>query len=116
MEERPVRTFYRATKRNPPSDSDYLTHQEKRGDPKPDLPEHVRRSWDALSFYDSVEGIKHQMQLVPAIGKFIARYDIPDGVGITWEQTHPPGHYDIRGDKEVLKKYLVDCVAYVADD
>jgi hypothetical protein len=31
VEERPVRTFYRATKRYPPTDKDYLTRQERQG-------------------------------------------------------------------------------------
>jgi hypothetical protein len=116
VEKRTVKTFCRATKRNPPTGKDYVTRQDRQGDPPPGVDEETQRSWDALSFYDSIEGIKGQIRLVPSIGKFIARYDIPEGVGITWEETSPPGHYDIRGDAEEIAQYLVDCVAYVADE
>jgi hypothetical protein len=102
------RSFYRAVKSNPPADRDYVTPQERRGDPPPHLSDEERRSWDALSFYDTKEGVRHQARLIPAIGKFVARYDIPHNVGITWEQTIAPGHYDIRGDKDVLKSCLTD--------
>ena len=44
------------------------------------------------------------------LGNMIVRYDIPDGSGITWEQSGEPGHYDLRGDAEELKHYLADVV------
>jgi hypothetical protein len=113
--ERPVKTFYRATKRYPPTDKDYLTRQERQGNPPPNVPQEVRDSWDALSFYDTFEGIERQIRLVPAIGRHIVRYDIPEGSGITWNETQPPGHFDIRGDKELLKQCLVDRVGYIED-
>lgn len=115
MEVRPVKTFYRATKRCPPTDKDFVTRQERQGDPPPGTPEEVRASWDALSFYDTIEGIKWQIRQLPAIGQHIARYDIPEGIGITWTATSPPGHFDLRGDMGVLKECLVDCVGYVDD-
>jgi hypothetical protein len=103
-----VYSFYRAVKSNPPTDRDYLTPQERRGDPPSHLGEIERRSWDALSFYDTKDGVRQQARLIPAIGKFIARYDIPLDAGITWEQTIAPGHYDIRGDRGMLKRCLTD--------
>ena len=115
VEDRPAKRFYRATKRFPPTDKDYITRQERLGDPPQDIPEGVRKSWDACSVFDSVEALERQIREVPAIGRHMCRYDIPDNVGITWEETDPPGHYDLRGDKAVLKKYLVDRVGYVDD-
>ena len=115
MEERPARDFYRATKRYPPTDKDYVTRQERLGDPPEDLAEEVRTSWDALSFFASVETLEQQIREIPAIGRYMCHYRIPEGVGITWEETTPPGHFDVRGDKEVLKECLVDCVGYVDD-
>jgi hypothetical protein len=47
------------------------------------------------------------------LGNHIVRYDIPDGSGITWEQSGEPGHFDVRGDKEELKGDLADFVAHV---
>ena len=115
MAERPVKTFYRACKTNPPTDKDFVTRQERQGDPPPGTSEEVRESWDALSFYDTVEGMERQIRRVPAIGRHIFRFDIPEGVGITWTETHPPGHFDLRGDKEILKQYLAGHVGYVDD-
>lgn len=115
MAERPVKTFYRATKRFPPTDKDYVTRQERQGDPPPEVSREIRESWDALSFYDSLEGIERQIRRVPAIGRHIVRYDIPDGIGITWTETQPPGHFDIRGDKELLKQCMVDRVGYIEE-
>ena len=46
-------------------------------------------------------------------GTYIVRYEIPEGVGITWEETLEPGHYDLQGDKDVLKSCLADFVAEV---
>lgn len=99
-----VRTLYRAVKKNPPSEKDYITRQERTGDPPPDCPPEVRRSWDALSFYNTPEGVRKQAAIVPAIGRFVARYDIPEGIGITFEETVEPGHFDVRGEKEILKR------------
>jgi hypothetical protein len=115
VEGRSVRTFYRATKRNPPTDKDYVTRQERQGDPPPSVSDEIRESWDALSFYDSIEGIEQQIRRVPAIGRHIFRYDIPEGIGVTWKETSPPGHYDIRGNKERIKQCLVGYVGYVDD-
>jgi hypothetical protein len=83
-------------------------------------PDHLnteqRAPWDALSFYDSVEGVRQQAREVPGIGKYIVRYDIPEGVGITWTPSLGPGHDDIRGDKETLKRCLTNEVLPVEDE
>lgn len=50
---------------------------------------------------------------LPALGKFIARYDVPADAGVVWEQTVAPGHYDIRGDKEIIKRCLSDHIVPV---
>ncbi|MGH2616744.1 MAG: hypothetical protein ACRDJC_16035 [Thermomicrobiales bacterium] len=115
MEARPARIFYRATKRYPPTNKDYITRQERLGDPPEDEDEEVRKSWDALSFFDSVEALEQQIREIPAIGRHMCRYRIPENAGITWEASGNPGHFDLRGDKEVLKECLVDCVGYVDD-
>lgn len=113
MDDKPVRSFYRVAKRYPPDDRSYETSQEKRGDPPSEYPEEVKRSWDALSSWDSEEGARQAAVAAPRIGKVIVRYDIPEESGITWEQSMHPGHYDLRGDKEELKRYLTDVVAEV---
>ncbi len=110
---RPARTFYRVTKTNPPTDKDYVTRFERLGEPPADLPADVKRSWYAFSAFDSVEGAREQALQVRGIGRYIFRYDIPEGCGVTWEQTLGPGHYDLRGDKEVLKRCVTGFVSDV---
>lgn len=43
------------------------------------------------------------------------RYDIPDDASVIYTFTPEiaEGHYDLRGDKEELKRYLTDFVADV---
>jgi hypothetical protein len=112
VEDRPKKTFYRACKTNPPTDKDYVLLFERKGHPSPELPEELRASYYAFSAYDSVAGLKEQIRQIPGMGRHIFRYDIPEGSGITWKQTLGPGHYDLFGDKEDLKRYLV---GYVGD-
>ena len=41
-------------------------------------------------------------------GNLIVRYDIPEGRGVTWEQgRRDPHHYDLYGDRDELRRYLV---------
>lgn len=116
MDERPVKTFYRAIKTIPPTDKDYVLLFERKGHPSPDLPEEVRNSYYAFSAYDNITGLQEQARRIRGMGRHIYRYDIPEGAGIVWKQTIAPGHYDLWGDKETLKQYLVGYVCDVWDD
>jgi hypothetical protein len=116
VEQRAVTTFYRACKTNPPTDKDYQLLFERKGHPSPDLPEDVRQSYYAFSAYDTVAGLKAQIRQIRGMGRHIFRYDIPQGSGMTWKQTLAPGHYDLWGDKEELKQYLVGYVGDAWDD
>lgn len=116
MEERPKNTFYRACKSNPPTDKDYVLLVERKGTPPPDLPEEVRQSYHAFSAYDTIAGLKAQIRQIRGMGRHIFRYDIPEDAGIQYKQTLYPGHYDLTGDKEELKKYLVGYVCDAWDD
>lgn len=106
MEEGPLHTFYRVAKRDQPTDHEYLTPQDKLGSPPEDAPEDKKRSWDALSAFDTEDGARRQAKQFTHLGGKIARYDVPAGAGIAWEQSGEPGHFDLRGDKEELKHYL----------
>lgn len=103
-----VRSFYRAVKKYPPADRDYLTPRDRRGDPPEQFTEEQKRSWDALSAFDTEEGVRWQHALLPApgIGKYVVRYDIPEGSGVFWEETLEPGHYDLRGDFVAIRRNL----------
>jgi hypothetical protein len=104
--QRPVRSFFRVARRYPPDDHSYLTPQDKLGDPPADAPEERKRSWDALSAFDNEEGARRQARQFTHLGNLIVRYDIPEDSGITWEPSGEPGHVDLRGDREELKRYL----------
>jgi hypothetical protein len=108
-----IRSFYRVAKSYPPTEDDYRTRKDRQGDPPAHVPEAVRRSWDALSAFDSEEGARRQARRFPRLGRFIVRYDIPPGAGVSFEQTLGPGHYDLRGDKFELHRYLADFVVEV---
>ncbi len=101
-----ARSFYRVAKKYPPDDTEYLTPQELGRKQRPGLTEEQKRSCDAMSSWDSEAGARRIGQMFPKSGTLIVRYDIPEGSGIQWEQTIEPGHYDLRGDKEELKRYL----------
>lgn len=73
----------------------------------------MRRSWDALSAFDTDEGTRRQARRVPRLGRYSIRNDIPSDCNIIVEQTLGPGHYDIRGDKHELHGYLADFVAHM---
>jgi len=41
--------------------------------------------------------------------RFVARYEIPlDVTDLAWEESIEPGHYDVRGNKETLKRCLAN--------
>jgi hypothetical protein len=110
VERKSVTSFYRVSKRYPPDERSYLTPRDKLGDPPADASEEKMRSWDALSAFDTEEGARRQARMFTLLGNLIVRYDIPDESGITWEQSGEPGHFDLRGDAEELKRYLADVV------
>lgn len=106
-----MRSFYRIAKSYPPGDDEYLSLQERKGDPPVDASEDVKRSWSARSAFDDEDAARRMARKRPRLGALIVRYDIPMGAGIQWEKTLGPGHFDLRGDKEELKRYLSDFVA-----
>ncbi len=40
--------------------------------------------------------------------QYVVSFDIPDNCGVTSEPSGEPGHVDIRGDLEEVKRYLRD--------
>lgn len=103
-------TLYRSARNTPPSDREYRSPLDKGKVLRPELPDHVKEGWDALSSWDTEEGARRAAVEAATrntnLGAYIVRYDIPDGVGVTWKQSGEPGHYELRGDKEVLKGCL----------
>ena len=92
---------------------DYTTASERRrgAPPPPYVPPERHRSWyQGYSAYDTPEAAaRPAMKMRGKLGDLIVRYDIPEGVGITWEPVpgdEDSGHFDLFGDKDVLKRYL----------
>ena len=68
-----------------------------------------QRTLDGLSAFDDLGEAIEQGRRIPQLGRFVVRYDIPEGGGITWEQSGKnPHHFDLFGDKDVLKRCLTD--------
>lgn len=99
--------LYRAATRHPPRNSEYRTYADRGRALPGDATEDHRRSWDALSAWDTVEGAREAAVDMES-ARCIVCYDIPDNSGVTYEASGAPGHYDMRGDLEGLKRYLTE--------
>ena len=105
-DERRVRSFFRVAKSYPPTDADYRTQRDLRGDPPPDLTEEELWSWDAFSAFDTEADARRRGRRFRRLGTHVVRYDIPAGSGIEWSKTFAPGHFDLKGDQTELHRYL----------
>ena len=106
METTGRKTLYRLTQKFPPSAADYKTQQAKGRVPAPDATDDDRRSWDALSAWDTEAGARKVSEVLRS-ARWIVRYHIPDTApGVRYESSPPLGHFDIRGDMEELDGYL----------
>jgi len=105
-----ARSFYRIVKHDPPNRRDFLSNRATRGEPRPDLPIHLRRLWDGLSVHDSLEQARRQAREAPWLGTRIAVLVVPEGAeaGLRWERTIPnnPGHYTLWGDPDDLLRQV----------
>ena len=107
--ERTFYRFYRVAKSVPPPDDAYLTPRERGRKPRAGASAADQRSLDGFSAFDDLGEAIEQGRRIPQLGRFVVRYDIPEGGGITWEQSGKnPHHFDLLGDKDVLKRCLTD--------
>jgi len=104
------RTFYRIIVAETPTRDDFLSHAAKRKpcyskDPR------VRRSWDAVSVFETEDQARRKATEFPRLGAYIAELEVPDVGPIIYERTfETPGHYDLRGEPD----QLLACVVRVA--
>jgi hypothetical protein len=115
LSDRPnIKSIYRIARTFPPGDDEYLTARQRYGSPAPQSSDAVKRSWDGLSAYDSLDRARRKAkQLKGRFGSLIVRYDIPEGSGITWEASFGGGHHDLFGNVAELKHFLTDEVTAV---
>lgn len=112
MKEKNTRSFYLVSRHFPPTNRAYRTPQDKGKRMPAGLSEEQQRSWAALSLWSTEEGARRAAlqarQAGKNLGDIIVRFDVPAGMGITWQETIEPGHFDLKGDLKALKNYLAD--------
>ena len=86
-------TFYRIVRTNPPTLADFCSDRVAgRRQPPPAL----RHLWEGFSAFDTEEGARRMAQRFPAIGAFVAAFEVPDEPGFRAERTlSTPGHYTV---------------------
>ena len=100
-----TKRLYRAAERHPPYDREYRPPA-LRNRPLPEnATDGQRRSWDALSAWDTPEGAINASRTMRSASCIVC-YDIPENCGVVYEPSGDPGHFDIRGDYEELKRYV----------
>jgi hypothetical protein len=100
-----TKRLYRAAERFPPADREYRPPAVRGRQLPPDASEETRRSWDALSAWDTLEAAM-AVARKSVSARYVVWFDIPDGCGVTCEPSGAPGHFDIRGDLQALKQYV----------
>lgn len=96
------RSFFRLVKSWPPTLRDYRTKHDKWGLPPAGLTEEERIGWFGLSSYDPEDGAREQARTNPGLGRYIARYDIPQSSGIECTKTFGRGHWTLSGPADEL--------------
>jgi hypothetical protein len=59
-----------------------------------------------LSFSDSEEAARRRGEQSTHLGNKIIRYDIPEGIGVIWDEPDDEGHVNVWGDKEIIRNCL----------
>jgi len=117
VDDQPGRFFYRVTRRVPPEADFYKLAIDKYPVKPDDVTDEDYATWDAWSFYDSEEGARRIGTARTNLGNRIVRFKIPAGAGLTWDESDDDGHQNVRGDRDVLERYLDrTCVAAVKGD
>jgi hypothetical protein len=108
-----VPVFYRIVQNNPPTQSDF-TSNEARGTPAPNQRSETRRLWRGVSVFATESQARSKARQFPALGRYIARLDLPETAPLVWERTlrNSRGHHTLWGEPQALLA-LVTVVASV---
>ena len=99
--------FYRIVRTNPPTETYFLSHR-ARGIPLRQDTLELRRSWEGVSVYDSVERVRRIVARFPRIGAFIAEVRVEAGDPVEFAQTgDDPPHYDLWAEPRELLALVV---------
>ncbi|MGH2583601.1 MAG: hypothetical protein ACRDJE_01660 [Dehalococcoidia bacterium] len=100
-------TFYRIIKAEEATMEDFLSHK-ARGIPLRKDTSELRRSWEGVSVYDTLDTAREIVRRFPRIGRFIAVLEIAEGDLVRYEQTgDDPNHYDLWGDPRDMLRAVV---------
>ena len=83
-----ARTFYRVVKTDPPTLTDF-TSNAARGRPVRGNDPETRRLWDGLSVYATEAQARAKARQLPALGRYVARLELPAGAPVRVERTVP---------------------------
>ena len=105
-----MRVFYRVVRSNPPTLADFTANRaldRVLRDPNPER----QRLWAGISVNATEAQARNREIDYPAMGRWIARLDIPDDVPIRAERTLPNsrGHHTLWGEPA----HLLRCVSSV---
>jgi hypothetical protein len=97
------RTVYRIVRTDPPTLADFASNA-ARGLPLRDASPETRRLWDGLSVYATAAQARNKARQLPALGRYVARLDLPERAPVRVERTVPRsrGHHTLWGDPAVL--------------
>lgn len=100
-------SLYRAVTKAVPAPKDYKSPQERGRSLPEGASDEDRAGWDALSAWSTAE-LAAEAARTMLSAKWVVRYDLPEGHGLRYEPSPPPGHFHIwiGGDHEKLHGYL----------
>ena len=105
-----MRVFYRVVRSDPPTLADFTSNRalgRVLRDPNPER----QRLWDGISVNATEAQARNRATDYPAMGRWVARLEIPDDAPVRAEPTLPNsrGHHTLWGDPAALLR----CVAGV---
>lgn len=107
--------LFRILKSNVATRRDFMSNQEKRGHPRPELPPHLRPLWSGISVHQTEAQSRRQAVELPRLGKYLAELHLPEDEtqSFRWERTipHNDGHVTLWGDADSLLACVVRIVA-----
>jgi hypothetical protein len=102
-------SFYRIVRSSPPTLQDFTSNSalgRVLRDPDPER-QHL---WHGISVNATASQARTRARDFPALGRWIARLDIPSDAPVVWARTLPNsrGHHTLWGEPDVLLRCVVD--------